>query len=55
MCGWGGLRQGPKRQLTSTRVDVTEVYHKLHNFERFALSSYYQFVDGTSPDPATKF
>ena len=32
MCGWGGLRQGPKRQLTSTRVDVTEVYHK------FALS-----------------
>ena len=35
--GGGGRRQGPKRQLTSTRVDVTEVYYKVHNFERFAL------------------
>ena len=30
--GGGGHRQGPKRQITLTRVDATEVYHKLHNF-----------------------
>ena len=29
--------QRPKRQLTSTRVDVTKVNYKIHDFERYAL------------------
>ena len=37
--GGGGRRQGPKRQLTLTRVDVTKVYYKIHHFERYALRS----------------
>ena len=35
--GGEGRRQGPKRQLTLTRVDVTKVYYKIYDFERFAL------------------
>ena len=35
--GGEGRRQGPKRQLTLTRVDVTKVYYKIHHFERYAL------------------
>ena len=37
--GGEGRRQGPKRQLTLTRVDVTKVYYKISDFERFALST----------------
>ena len=37
--GGEGRRQGPKRQLTLTRVDVTKVYYKISDFERFALRS----------------
>ena len=37
--GGEGRRQGPKRQLTLTRVDVTKVYYKISDFERFALSA----------------
>ena len=36
--GGEGRRQGPKRQLTLTRVDVTKVYYKIYDFERYALS-----------------
>ena len=35
--GGEGRRQGAKRQLTLTRVDVTKVYYKISDFERFAL------------------
>ena len=35
----GGRRQGPKRQLTLTRVDVTKVYYKIYDFERYTLWS----------------
>ena len=37
--GGEGRRQGPKRQLTLTRVDVTKVYYKISDFERFALTT----------------
>ena len=40
--GGEGRRQGPKRQLTLTRVDVTKVYYKIYDFERYALSTVVQ-------------
>ena len=41
--GGEGHRQGPKRRLTLTRVDVTKVYYKIYDFERYALWSREKF------------
>ena len=35
--GWMGCRQGSKCHLTSTSVDVTEVYYKLHNLKESSI------------------
>ena len=35
--GGEGRRQGPKRQLTLTRADITKIYYKIYDFERYAL------------------
>ena len=48
--GGEGRRQGPKRQLTLTRVDVTKVYYKIHNFERYALRPPSLFISVSDPD-----